>query len=156
MEVFVSNQICNWWRVRNILHLFVVATWMLRVNVFLMYAYHIMSSTVSYITHSAVATLLSLYTIHTFRCTLKMDHHCRILLWQENHLLLLLYHVEHTLERRLPSLLPAWFFNCIGHHNHRHFILFVIFMWLGVIFVVQSFWRKIAFLYEGQSVSRLL
>ena len=32
-------------------------------------------------------------------------------------------------------------------------MLFVIFMWLGVIFVVQSFWRKIALLYEGQSVS---
>lgn len=27
-------------------------------------------------------------------------------------------------------------------------------MWLGVIFVVQSFWRKMAFLYEGHSVSQ--
>ena len=34
-------------------------------------------------------------------------------------------------------------------------MLFVIYMWLGVIFVVQSFWRKMAFLYEGHSVSQI-
>jgi len=38
-------------------------------------------------------------------CYLKMDHHC------------------------------PWMNNCIGFYNHRYFILFCVFMWLGTVYV---------------------
>ncbi|XP_054167270.1 palmitoyltransferase ZDHHC16-like isoform X2 [Oppia nitens] len=40
------------------------------------------------------------------RCILKMDHHC------------------------------PWLNNCIGHYNHRYFFMFMVYTWLGTIFVM--------------------
>ncbi|KAJ8880297.1 hypothetical protein PR048_016763 [Dryococelus australis] len=40
------------------------------------------------------------------RCILKMDHHC------------------------------PWLNNCIGHYNHRYFFLYMVFMVLGVLFLI--------------------
>jgi len=42
------------------------------------------------------------------KCYLKMDHHC------------------------------PWMNNCIGFYNHRYFVSFCIFMWLGTIYVSTS------------------
>lgn len=39
------------------------------------------------------------------KCILKMDHHC------------------------------PWLNNCVGHHNHRYFFLFCVYMWVGTIYV---------------------
>lgn len=39
------------------------------------------------------------------KCILKMDHHC------------------------------PWLNNCVGHHNHRYFFLFCVYMWFGTIYV---------------------
>jgi hypothetical protein len=39
------------------------------------------------------------------RCILKMDHHC------------------------------PWFNACVGHFNHRYFYLFMLYIWLGCIYV---------------------
>eukprot|EP00112_Aurelia_sp_Birch-Aquarium-sp1_P008940 Seg20.2 transcript_id=Seg20.2/GoldUCD/mRNA.D3Y31 product="Palmitoyltransferase ZDHHC16A" protein_id=Seg20.2/GoldUCD/D3Y31 len=39
------------------------------------------------------------------KCFLKMDHHC------------------------------PWMNNCIGFYNHRYFIMFCVFMWLGTVYV---------------------
>lgn len=41
-------------------------------------------------------------------CFLKMDHHC------------------------------PWMNNCIGHFNHRYFVSFCVFMWLGTVYVSTS------------------
>ncbi len=47
------------------------------------------------------------------RCVLKMDHHC------------------------------PWMFNCIGHYNHRYFMSFVVFMWMGTCYVVNCMWSRV-------------
>ncbi|KNC50919.1 uncharacterized protein AMSG_07161 [Thecamonas trahens ATCC 50062] len=39
------------------------------------------------------------------RCVLKMDHHC------------------------------PWIHNCVGFYNHRYFVLFLIYMWAGCLYV---------------------
>ncbi|XP_077992527.1 palmitoyltransferase ZDHHC16-like [Glandiceps talaboti] len=44
------------------------------------------------------------------RCVLKMDHHC------------------------------PWLNNCVGHYNHRYFLQFCIFMWIGTVYVSISAW----------------
>ncbi|XP_077992840.1 palmitoyltransferase ZDHHC16-like [Glandiceps talaboti] len=44
------------------------------------------------------------------RCVLKMDHHC------------------------------PWLNNCVGHYNHRYFLQFCIFMWIGTVYVSISVW----------------
>lgn len=43
-------------------------------------------------------------------CVLNMDHHC------------------------------PWINNCVGHHNHRHFFLFMAYIWLGCLYVVSVSW----------------
>eukprot|EP00048_Salpingoeca_helianthica_P023792 m.27205 g.27205 ORF g.27205 m.27205 type:complete len:331 (+) comp8997_c0_seq2:74-1066(+) len=43
-------------------------------------------------------------------CVLNMDHHC------------------------------PWINNCVGHHNHRHFFLFMAYIWLGCLYVVCVSW----------------
>jgi len=49
-------------------------------------------------------------------CILKMDHHC------------------------------PWLNNCVGHHNHRHFFLYMVFMVLGCGFLMilgfEIFWEE--------------
>jgi len=40
-------------------------------------------------------------------CVLAMDHHC------------------------------PWFNNCIGHQNHRYFFLFMLYMWVGVLYIIS-------------------
>lgn len=45
-------------------------------------------------------------------CILKMDHHC------------------------------PWINNCVGHFNHRYFVLFCIFMWTGTVYVTISVWPQ--------------
>ncbi|XP_064382151.1 palmitoyltransferase ZDHHC16-like [Halichondria panicea] len=54
-------------------------------------------------------------------CVLKMDHHC------------------------------PWMFNCIGHYNHRYFMMFIVSMWLGTLFVVNSGWSRIYVLLDIRS-----
>lgn len=46
------------------------------------------------------------------KCVLKMDHHC------------------------------PWMFNCVGHNNHRYFMIFIVFMWLGTCYVVNCGWAR--------------
>ena len=49
-------------------------------------------------------------------CMLKMDHHC------------------------------PWLNNCVGHYNHRHFFLYMVFMVLGCAFLMvlgfEIFWEE--------------
>ncbi|XP_072177705.1 palmitoyltransferase ZDHHC16-like [Diadema setosum] len=45
-------------------------------------------------------------------CILKMDHHC------------------------------PWLNNCVGHFNHRYFMLFCIYMWMGTVYVSISVWPQ--------------
>ncbi|XP_019765029.1 palmitoyltransferase ZDHHC16 [Dendroctonus ponderosae] len=45
------------------------------------------------------------------RCILKMDHHC------------------------------PWLNNCVGHKNHRYFYLYMVFMVLGVFFLILCGWE---------------
>ena len=49
-------------------------------------------------------------------CILKMDHHC------------------------------PWLNNCVGHHNHRHFFLYMVFMVVGCAFLMllgfEIFWEE--------------
>ncbi|XP_013420575.1 palmitoyltransferase ZDHHC16 isoform X2 [Lingula anatina] len=42
------------------------------------------------------------------KCVLKMDHHC------------------------------PWLNNCVGHYNHRYFFMFMVYMWIGVVYVCAS------------------
>ena len=35
-----------------------------------------------------------------------------------------------------------WMFNCVGHNNHRHFMSFIFFLLLGVMFVVHCTWSR--------------
>ncbi|XP_070539848.1 palmitoyltransferase ZDHHC16-like isoform X2 [Ptychodera flava] len=44
------------------------------------------------------------------KCILKMDHHC------------------------------PWLNNCVGHYNHRYFLQFCVFMWMGTVYVSISVW----------------
>lgn len=44
------------------------------------------------------------------KCVLKMDHHC------------------------------PWIHNCVGHHNHRYFLLFLLYLNLGCVFYVLVSW----------------
>ncbi|XP_002739694.1 palmitoyltransferase ZDHHC16-like [Saccoglossus kowalevskii] len=44
------------------------------------------------------------------KCILKMDHHC------------------------------PWLNNCVGHFNHRYFLQFCVFMWIGTIYVSITSW----------------
>jgi len=38
----------------------------------------------------------------------------------------------------LTSCAPAWLNNCVGHHNHRHFFLFCVYMCIGCFYVSLS------------------
>ena len=47
----------------------------------------------------------------------------------------------------------AWMFNCVGHYNHRYFMLFVMFMWMGTFYVVHCAWSRVFVLLHIDSVS---
>ena len=47
----------------------------------------------------------------------------------------------------------AWMFNCVGHYNHRYFMLFVVFMWMGTSYVVHCAWSRVFVLLHIDSVS---
>lgn len=47
-------------------------------------------------------------------------------------------------------------FNCIGHNNHRYFMLFIVYMWLGTCYVVNCGWTRIFVLLDIRSVSLLV
>ena len=81
------------------------------------------------------------------RCVFKMDHHCRIVTLEGGR-----EGEEKEKEERcsviyiflsLTFSTTAWMFNCIGQYNHRHFMLFIIFMWLGVCYVVHCCWTRV-------------
>jgi len=38
----------------------------------------------------------------------------------------------------LTVCMPAWLNNCVGHHNHRHFFLFCVYMCIGCFYVSIS------------------
>ena len=95
--------------------------------------------------YSALTLLLPLFF---GRCVFKMDHHCRIITLEGGR--------EGGRERKkkrkrdvvlyflsLTFSTTAWMFNCIGQYNHRHFMLFIIFMWLGVCYVVHCCWTRV-------------
>jgi len=44
-------------------------------------------------------------------------------------------------------------FNCVGHYNHRYFMLFVVFMWMGTFYVVHCAWSRVFVLLHIDSVS---
>lgn len=50
------------------------------------------------------------------------------------------------------SILLAWLNNCVGHYNHRYFYLYMVYMVLGVSFVI-IFGAEIAYgvLWVGSS-----
>ena len=48
----------------------------------------------------------------------------------------------------------AWMFNCIGHNNHRYFMVFIIFMWLGTCHVVNCGWARMFVLLDVRMVSK--
>lgn len=33
--------------------------------------------------------------------------------------------------------LPAWLNNCVGHFNHRHFYLYMVYMTIGTVFIMS-------------------
>lgn len=47
----------------------------------------------------------------------------------------------------------AWMFNCIGHNNHRYFMVFIIYMWMGTCYVINCGWTRIFVLLEIRAVS---
>jgi len=52
-----------------------------------------------------------------------------------------------------PLTVSAWMFNCVGHYNHRYFMLFVVFMWMGTFYVVHCAWSRVFVLLHIDSVS---
>lgn len=48
-----------------------------------------------------------------------------------------------------------WMFNCIGHNNHRYFMMFIIYMWLGTSFVIHTQWARVMALLNATSESFL-
>ena len=45
-------------------------------------------------------------------------------------------------------------FNCIGHNNHRYFMIFIVFMWLGTSYVVNCGWARMFVLLDVQMVRK--
>ena len=77
-----------------------------------------------------------------------MDHHCRILKCTSGCVF------SYSIVLHLDSSL-AWIFNCVGHYNHRYFILFIVFMWLGTAFMSNCLWRRALFYLNGERVRDL-
>lgn len=60
------------------------------------------------------------------QCVFRMDHHCRN------------WHRPRVITSPFVSL-PAWINTCVGHFNHRYFLLMIFYVFLGTtIFATQS------------------
>lgn len=52
----------------------------------------------------------------------------------------------------LSPLCAAWINNCVGHFNHRYFVLFMAYLWIGCLYVCyvsySVFWRRQAWRHQ--------
>lgn len=45
-------------------------------------------------------------------------------------------------------------FNCIGHNNHRYFMVFIIYMWIGTCYIIHCGWTRIFVLLDIRAVKQ--
>lgn len=61
-------------------------------------------------------------------CILKFDHHCKV-------------HPPFIFLHKLIFILGPWIHNCVGHFNHRYFVLFMTYLVFAAVYFVICGWR---------------
>jgi len=70
-------------------------------------------------------------------------------------LLVFSHRVEMACDYSSTVCAPAWLNNCVGHHNHRHFFLFCVYMCVGCFYVSMSGYPLFKEHFYGVQVSHL-
>ena len=79
-----------------------------------------------------------------------MDHHCRKFYSALTRITTITFTFL-TPQKNSPKKHTAWMNGCIGHFNHRYFFLFMLYMWLGCVYIASVTYKPFALVRAGKS-----